>query len=132
MHINLNQFYKPFIAWMNDMVEEYGEEFQKLNGLHNENLNFTGFIDHFIDNSTVADSTIDSNANNSTKDVRTLMSDMMKPHTKLLALNKIFYEISKNMDFKLQEIGQQQNGMVVYIYMMLQLQVIYHIVSHMI
>lgn len=95
MYINLNQFYKPFIAWMNDMVEEYGEEFQRLNGLHNENLNFTGFIDHFIDNSTVADSTIDSNANNSTKDVRTLMSDMMKPHTKLLALNKIFYEISK-------------------------------------
>ena len=30
MHINLNQFYKQFIAWMNDMVEEYGEEFQKL------------------------------------------------------------------------------------------------------
>lgn len=95
MYINLNHFYKPFVAWMNVMNEQYGEEFQRLNGLHNENLNFTGFIDHFIDNETVADSTIDSSANNSTKDVRTLMSDMMKPHTKLLSLHKIFYEFSK-------------------------------------
>lgn len=84
-----------FVAALNKLKEEYGEEFDKLNGFHNSNLNFTDFIDNFIDAKSVADVTIDSNANSSSKDIRTLISDMMKPHTKLLAYNKIFYEITK-------------------------------------
>jgi ribonucleoside-triphosphate reductase len=84
-----------FIGCLNKLKEEYGDEFDKLNGFHNSNLNFTDFIDNFIDAKTVADVTIDSNANSSSKDVRTLISDIMKPHTKLLAYNKIFYELTK-------------------------------------
>lgn len=96
MIINLNKMFKPFMASYNELSQEYGEEFQKLNGVHNTNLNFTDFVDNFTkEDATVADTTIDANANNSTKDVRTLMSDMTKPHTKLLAWNKIFYEITK-------------------------------------
>ena len=90
--LNLN---KNFVACMNKLREKYGEEFEKINGFHNSNLNFTDFIDKFVDSNTVADVTIDSNANSNTHDIRTLMSDMMKPHTKLLAANKIFYEIAK-------------------------------------
>ena len=90
--LNLN---KSFMTCLNRMREKYGEEFEKLNGFHNSNLNFTDFIDQFTNSSNVADVTIDTNANSNTHDIRTLMSDMMKPHTKLLAANKIFYELTK-------------------------------------
>ncbi len=86
---------KNFVACLNRLEEKYGENFDRINGFHNENLNFTDFIDNFVDTKNVADVTIDSNANSSTKDINTLKSDMMKPHMKLLAFNKIFYEITK-------------------------------------
>lgn len=86
---------KNFITCVNALREKYGERFEMMNGFHNQNLNFTDFIDNFVDSNTVADVSIDANANSNTHDVRTLMSDMMKPHTKLLAFNKIFYETAK-------------------------------------
>ena len=86
---------KNFVACLNKLSEKYGENFERMNGFHQSNLNFTDFIDNFVDSKNVADITIDANANSNTKDVRTLMSDMMKPHTKLLSYNKIFYEITK-------------------------------------
>lgn len=94
MDISL-KMYKPFMICMNKMKEKYGEKFELMNGISNSNLNFTDFIDNFIDSSSVADVSIDANANSSTHDIRTLMADMMKPHTKLLAFNKIFYEMTK-------------------------------------
>ena len=92
------KFYPPFIACVNKLKEKYGEDFEKLNGFHNSNLNFTDFIDKFTETSTVADSTIDPNANSSAHDVVTLMSDMMKPHTKLIGYNKVFFELAKKYD----------------------------------
>lgn len=92
------KFYPPFIACVNKLKEKYGEEFEKLNGFHNSNLNFTDFIDKFTETSTVADSTIDPNANSSAHDVVTLTSDMMKPHTKLIGYNKVFFELVKKYD----------------------------------
>ena len=86
---------KNFVACLNKMEQKYGEKFQRINGFHNENLNFNDFIDNFIDSKNIADVTIDSNANSSTKDINTLKSDMTKPHLKLLAFNKIFYEMTK-------------------------------------
>jgi len=86
---------KNFVSCLNRLKEKYGEELERINGFHNENLNFNDFIDNFIDSNNVADVSIDANANSSTKDINTLKSDMMKPHLKLLAFNKIFYEITK-------------------------------------
>lgn len=94
MNISL-KLHKPFVACMNKLSEQYGENFERMNGFHSSNINFTDFIDNFIDSKNVADVTIDANANSNTKDVRTLMSDMMKPHLKLLSYNKIFYELTK-------------------------------------
>ena len=94
MNIELN-LQENFVAALSQLREQYGEEFERTNGFHNSNLNFTSFIDSFIDSQNVADVTIDTNANSNTHDIRTLMSDMMKPHTKLLAANKIFYEMEK-------------------------------------
>ena len=89
------KLYNPFVAALNKNKEKYGESFERMNGFHNSNLNFTDFIDHFIDSKNVADSSIDANANSNTHDIRTLLSDLTKPHTKLLSYNKIFYELTK-------------------------------------
>lgn len=94
---------KNFVTCMNKMEAKYGEEFCRINGFHNDNLNFTDFIDNFVDSDSVADVSIDSNANSSTKDIKTLDSDMKKPHTKLLAFNKIFYELTKKYGLKTAE-----------------------------
>lgn len=73
----------------------YGEEIAKLNGLADEQLDYTDFIDNFIDTKTVADASVDANANVTQKSVVTLLNEMAKPHQKLLSFNKIFYEIKK-------------------------------------
>ena len=84
-----------FVGEVDRLSKKYGEEFEFMNGFHNSNLNFSDFIGNFIDTNVVADVSIDANANSSTHDVCTLMNDMMKPHTKLLSFNKIFYEMRK-------------------------------------
>jgi len=86
---------KNFVACLNKMEKKYGENFERINGFHNDNLSFTDFIDNFVDSKQVSDVSIDANANSSTKDINTLNSDMYKPHKKLLAYNKIFFEITK-------------------------------------
>lgn len=85
---------KDFERAMNAMHEKYGEGFEFLNGFHETQLNFSDFIDGFIDKN-VADVTIDANANASNKDIRSLISEKGKSHDKLFAFNKIFYEIKK-------------------------------------
>lgn len=92
--------YPPFARHLKKMRRKYGVEFEKVNGLHNSNLNFTDFIDNFVDSDNVANATIDPNANQATKDVRSLLSEINKPHTKLLSANKIFYEMDKKYGLK--------------------------------
>lgn len=86
---------KDFVEKLDELKEKYGEKFQKLNGFHNSNLNFTDFIDNFVDTETTADTTIDPNANSSSHDIVSLVSEMTKPHEKLLSFNKLFYELKK-------------------------------------
>ena len=97
INIKLN---KNFTTQYNKLQAEYGEEFAKLNGLSDGQLSFTDFIDAFIDTETVADASVDGNANVGNKDMRTLMNEMPKPHRKLLAYNKIYYEMNKKYGFK--------------------------------
>lgn len=98
INIRLN---KNFTSQFNKLNEEFGEEFAKLNGLSETDLNYADFIDNFIDAETVADASIDGNANVGSKDMRTLMNEMPKPHRKLLAYNKIYYEMNKKYGFKI-------------------------------
>lgn len=91
---------KDFERKVEDLRKIYGEDFEKINGLHNSQLDFSDFIDNFIDNDTVADSSVDSSSNVHTKDIVTLRSEMAKPHEKLLAYNKIFYELKKAFGLK--------------------------------
>lgn len=78
---------------------ELGEDFEYLNGFHESQLNSSDFIDNFVDKN-VADATIDSNANASNKDIRSLISEKGKSQDKLFAFNKIFYEIKKKYGLK--------------------------------
>ncbi len=91
---------KNFTTAYNRMSEKYGEEFAYLNGFGDNQLSYTDFIDNFIDKDTVADASVDGNANVGHKDMRTLMNEMPKPHRKLLAYNKIYYELNKQYGFK--------------------------------
>ena len=84
---------------MQAMDAKYGEDFQILNGFHESQLNFSDFIDNFIDKN-VADATIDANANASNKDIRSMLNEKTKPHDKLFAFNKIFYEMKKKYNLR--------------------------------
>ena len=91
---------KNFQTAYNRLSEKYGEEMAYLNGFGDKQLSYTDFIDNFIDKDTVADVSVDGNSNVGNKDMRTLMNEMPKPHRKLLAFNKIYYEMNKRYGFK--------------------------------
>ncbi len=99
MEINI-KLNKNFTTAFNKMLNEYGVEMAILNGFSDEQLSYTDFIDNFVDRQTVADASVDGNANVGVKDICSLMSEMSKPHSKLLAFNKIFYELNKKYGFK--------------------------------
>lgn len=97
INIRLN---KNFTTAYNKMQEAYGEEVAKINGFSDGQLSYTDFIDNFVDSDTVADASVDGSANVGQKDIVTLISEMPKPHQKLLSFNKIYYEINKKYGFK--------------------------------
>lgn len=94
--LKMNKDFEKAIA---TMTEKYGEDFEFLNGFHETQLNFSDFIDSFVDKN-VADVTIDANANASNKDIRSLLNEKGKSHDKLFAFNKIFYEMKKRYNLK--------------------------------
>lgn len=91
---------KNFTTQYNKLQEDYGTVMARLNGFDDNQLSYTDFIDNFIDEPTVADASIDGNSNVRRKDIVTLLSEMPKPHRKLLAYNKIYYEYNKRYGFK--------------------------------
>lgn len=86
---------KDFERCLEDLKKKYGEDFEYINGLHPKQLDFSEFIDNFIDKQTVADASIDPNANANHKDIRSFISEKAKSEDKLFGMNKIFLEIKK-------------------------------------
>lgn len=99
MEINI-RLGKNFTTQYNKLQAEFGTDIARINGFDDGQLSYTDFIDNFIDETTVADASIDGNSNVSHKDIVTLLSEMPKPHRKLLAFNKIYYEYQKKYGFK--------------------------------
>lgn len=99
MNINI-RLDKNFTTQYNKLQGEYGTQIAKINGFDDKQLSYTDFIDNFVDKDVVADASIDGNSNVSHKDIVTLEREMPKPHSKLLAFNKIYYEIQKKYGFK--------------------------------
>lgn len=92
VRINLDPEFEKAI---NECKKKYGEDVARLNGFSDEQLSYTDFIDNFVDKKVVADASIDGNANVGHKDIVSLENEMSKPHSKLLAFNKIYYELKK-------------------------------------
>lgn len=99
MEINI-KLDKNFTTQFNKLLSDYGTEMAEINGFSDKQLSYTDFIDNFVAKDTVADSSIDGNANVGQKDIVTLMNEMPKPHQKLLSFNKIYHEINKKYGFK--------------------------------
>ena len=93
------KFNKDFERALESLKEKYGEDFEILNGIHNSQMNFSDFIDAFVDKN-VADVTIDANANASNKDIASFRNEKGKSIDKVIAANKIFYEIKKKYGLK--------------------------------
>ena len=86
---------KDFERCLDDLKKKYGEDFEYINGLHPSQLDFSEFLDNFVNQDTMADATIDPNANAKHKDIRSFMTEKGKSEDKLFGLNKIFLEIKK-------------------------------------
>lgn len=74
---------------------KYGEKLAEINGLSQNDLNLSKFIDSFIENDVVADSSVDPSSNVRNHDMPTLLGEMSKAHKKLLSYSKIYSEIKK-------------------------------------
>jgi len=92
---------KDFTSQISKLITNYGYRLTTLNGFGEDQINYTSFIDNFVDKQTVADASIDGNANVRHKDIVSLEHEMSKPHSKLLAFNKIYYEIKKKYGFNM-------------------------------
>lgn len=99
MEINI-KLNRNFTTAYNRLLNEYGTEMATINGFSDEQLSYTDFIDNFVCSDTVADASIDGNANVGQKDIVTLINEMPKPHQKLLAFNKIYQELNEKYGFK--------------------------------
>lgn len=97
IEIKLN---KDFERFLEELKKKYGEDFEYINGLHPSQQDFSEFLNKFVENDTLADTTIDPNANANHKDIRSFMTEKGKSHDKLFGLNKIFVEIKKKWGLK--------------------------------
>lgn len=97
IEIKLN---KDFERCLEDLKKKYGEDFEYINGLHPSQQDCSEFLNKFVGNDTLADATIDPNANANHKDIRSFMTEKGKSQDKLFALNKIFIEIKKKWGLK--------------------------------
>ena len=92
---------KDFERTLDALRVEFGEDLELINGVHPSQLDYSEFLANFTKHSTLADATIDPNANASHKDIRSFMTEKGKSSDKLFALNKIFIEIKKQWGLKI-------------------------------
>lgn len=78
------------------LKNKYGSDFEYINGVHPSQLDFSEFLNKFVSNDTLADATIDPNANANHKDIRSFMTEKGKSEDKLFGLNKIFVQMKKD------------------------------------
>lgn len=95
MKINI-QLEKNFTTQINRLKEKYGDRFTEIMGISDDKLNFNEFIDNFMDaGKDLSDISVNPTSNAIRKDIVSLLHEMGEPHQKLLALRKLYYELSK-------------------------------------
>lgn len=91
---------KDFERYLDELRVKYGEDFELINGVHPSQLDYSEFLANFTHNDTLADTSVDPNANASHKDIRSFMTEKGKASDKLFGLNKIFLEIKQKYGLK--------------------------------
>ena len=91
---------KDFERTLDSLRVKYGEDFEYLNGVHPSQLDYSEFLNKFVANNTIADSTIDPNANVNHKDIRSFITEKGKPSDKLFGLNYVFKRMKKQWGIK--------------------------------
>ena len=91
---------RDFERCLEDLRRKYGEDFEYLNGIHPSQLDHSSFLDNFVKNDTLADTTVDPNANANHRDIRSFIIEKGKSEDKLFGLNKVFYEMKKKWGLK--------------------------------
>ena len=84
-----------FERTLESLRTKYSSDFEFINGIHPSQLDYSEFLNNFVKNDTLADSTIDPNANANHKDIRSFITEKGKPSDKLFGLSKIFNTIKK-------------------------------------
>jgi len=90
--MTLNTRFKNKVEELNN---KYGDELMKIEGMSPSQLDTCDFFKGFLNTSTVADATIDDNANVTGRNICTMLNESQKPFTKLLSRNKIYSQMSK-------------------------------------
>lgn len=84
-----------FESKLKELREKYGEEMMKVEGMSSDQLDSTMFFANFMKENTVADASIDDNANITNKSINTMITESQKPFLKLLSRNKIYIEMKE-------------------------------------
>ena len=84
-----------FERCLDNLKNKYGVDFEYINGIHPSQVDYSEFLDKFVKQDTLADVTIDPNANTNRRDIRSFITEKGKSADKLFGLNKIFMEIKK-------------------------------------
>lgn len=100
MEINI-KLNKDFERCLEDLKKKYGEDFEYINGVHPSQLDYSEFINNFVRKDTLADISIDPNANANHRDIRSFMTEKGKSADKLFGLNKIFLEMKKKWGLRI-------------------------------
>lgn len=94
MDIKLN-LHPDFERTLDYLRTKYSSDFEYINGIHPSQLDYSEFLNNFVKNDTLADTSVDPNANANHKDVRSFITEKGKSSDKLFGLNKIFITIKK-------------------------------------
>ena len=92
IQLNLNP---DFERMLESLRTKYSSDFEYINGVHPSQLDYSEFLNNFVKNATLADTTVDPNANANHKDVRSFITEKGKASDKLFGLSKIFSQIKK-------------------------------------
>lgn len=84
-----------FERTLESLRTKYSSDFEFINGIHPSQLDYSEFLNNFVKAETMADTTIDPNANANHKDIRSFITEKGKPSDKLFGLSKIFNTIKK-------------------------------------
>lgn len=88
--ITLDRQFKNKLEQLHD---KYGDKMMEIEGMSPSQLDTCNFFKNFMETNTVADATIDDNANVTNKNIVTMLNEANKPFQKLLSRNKIYIEM---------------------------------------